>query len=172
MLVFKCSKCGEIYRKNEVPNDEICTSCGSYLKVVNINDDVNPERYHMNDNLSSGVKSNVGRIRTESSQTRTLEPELNYRNGNSDNKYQSSRIKTENNEKEGHRNRYSTTRSSVDFGNENSVEGTIISAINDDGYRRLPWEKLYERYAYSQNVGNIQFILDVWIGTEMLAIKL
>ena len=80
MLVFKCSKCGEIYRKNEVTNDEICTSCGSYLKVVNINDDVNPEGYHMNDNLSSGVKSNVGRIRTESSQTRTLESGLNYRN--------------------------------------------------------------------------------------------
>ena len=39
MLVFKCSKCGEIYRKNEVPNDEICASCGSYLKVVNIKDD-------------------------------------------------------------------------------------------------------------------------------------
>lgn len=47
MLVFKCSKCGEIYRKNEVTNDEICTSCGSYLKVVNINDDVNPEGYHI-----------------------------------------------------------------------------------------------------------------------------
>lgn len=85
--------------KNEVPNDEICTSCGSYLKVVNINDDVNPEGYHMNDNLSSGVKSNVGRIRTESSQTRTLESGLNYRNETSDNKYQSSRTKTENYEK-------------------------------------------------------------------------
>ncbi len=156
MLVFKCSKCGEIYRKNEVPNDEICTTCGSYLKVVNINDDVNPEGYHMNDNLSSGVKSNVGRIRTESSQTRTLESGLNYRNETSDYKYQSSRTKTENYEKEEHRNRYSMTRSSADFENENSVEGTIISAINDDGYRRLPWKKLYERYAYSQNVGNIQ----------------
>lgn len=156
MLVFKCSKCGEIYRKNEVPNDEICASCGSYLKVVNIKDDDALGEYYMNDNLSSGVQSNVGRIRTELSQTRTVESGLDHKHGNSDNKYQSSHIKTENFEKEEHGNSHSSLHSSTDFENENYVEGTIISAINDDGYRRLPWEKLYERYVYSQNVGNTQ----------------
>lgn len=157
MLVFKCVKCGEIYRKNEVPNDEICASCGSYLKVVNIKDDVAPEGHHMNDNLSSGVQSNVGRIRTETPQTRTVEPRLNHRNGNSDDKHQSSHIKTKNIKKEeSEKDSYASLRATADFENENFVEGTVISAINDAGYRRLPWEKLYERYAYSQNVSNIQ----------------
>ena len=40
--------------------------------------------------------------------------------------------------------------------NENEIEGTIINAVNDSGFRRLPWEKLYDRYFYSQNVSDIQ----------------
>lgn len=36
MLVYKCPKCGGIYDKKDVSQNELCPSCGVYLKIVNI----------------------------------------------------------------------------------------------------------------------------------------
>ena len=35
MLVYKCPKCGGIYDKKDVSQNELCPSCGVYLKIVN-----------------------------------------------------------------------------------------------------------------------------------------
>ena len=151
MLVFKCSKCKTIYRKNEVSKDEVCSSCGSFLKVVNLKDDTIQENIKKNEDLSNGTRLNVGRIRTVSSQLGEEEPNKAFKKKDSVNKFQLFYEKKERYEK----NNYSST-SSVYVESNSYIEGTIISAVNDMGFRRLPWEKLYDRFFYAQNVSNNQ----------------
>ena len=40
MFVYKCPKCGATYSKSDVPRNEICSFCDTYLKLVNIKDDM------------------------------------------------------------------------------------------------------------------------------------
>lgn len=148
MLVFKCPKCGTIYSKREVPQNEMCSYCYIYLKVVNIKEDIVSENSKKEESLSkAGNQSNVGRVRITQ-----VPPRREERKDETINKTQELYRKVDNQENSS----YSCSQSVNKVESENIIEGTIISAVNDTGFRRLPWEKLYDRFFYSQNVSNIQ----------------
>lgn len=147
MLVYKCPKCGVIYSKKDVPENEMCSSCDTYLKVVNIKEDtVHEKEKKVITQSSVGRQSVVGRVRT----TPEIPTEEKDEKVNND-----IRESHDNNVIEEESN-YSYSHSVDQITNINVIEGTVISAVNDAGYKRLPWEKLYDRYFYSQNVSNIQ----------------
>lgn len=145
MLVYKCPKCGATYNKKDVPQNEMCFSCNTYLKVVNIREKTIPKKEENIVKQYEEVRqSMVGRVR----QTPVIVKEEKYENVI--NEIQSPKKETGFEEKSNYSDTFSEA---ID---ENVIEGTIISAVNDAGFRRLPWEKLCDKYFYSQKVSDIQ----------------
>lgn len=148
MLVYKCPICGSIYTKNKVPQDEMCVSCDSYLKVVNIKEDNgNTHKPVIQDDSRVGRKTSVGRVRNVSINERESEK----------NDVSNTEIVSEQSTKsvESEQTEFQYIDSNRNEENNNYIEGTVISAISDTGYRRLPWERLVDRYFYSQNVNDM-----------------
>ena len=137
MLVYKCPKCGVTYSKKDVPQNEICAACDTYLKVVNVKEEVGQPRV--------GRQSSVGRVRTIPVIQKEEKERVSYENGEP---VRDTVIEEKNND--------TYSYSVNEAPSEDEIEGTIINAVNDSGFRRLPWEKLYDRYFYSQNVSDIQ----------------
>lgn len=131
MLVYKCPKCGITYSKKDVSPNGMCFSCDTYLKIINIrNENKNIENQTDHEHVQTGRKSSVGRVRRTTEEKRVHEVAED----------KSKTIHLE----ERH------------VANINEIAGTIISAISDTGFRRLPWEKMYDKYFYSQSVNDNQ----------------
>ena len=144
MLVYKCPKCGVTYSKKEVPHNEMCSSCDTYLKVVNIKTETDQvENKPQTANI--GRVPSVGRINLEENKKIDMPPNINSRYSEEPKQVEDLFI-----EKNEVKFEYSQDT------DDRLIEGTVISASNDAGYRRHPWEKLYDRYLYSQNVSNNQ----------------
>ncbi len=149
MLVYKCPVCGAVYTKNKVPQDEMCVSCDSYLKVVNIKEDKgNTHKPVIQDDSRVGRQTSVGRVRNVLADERELKK--------NDVPITEIVSKGSTQSVEPKQTDFQYIDSNRNEENNNYIEGTVISAVSDAGYRRLPWERLVDRYFYSQNVNDMQ----------------
>ncbi|MGN0496384.1 MAG: hypothetical protein ACI4GW_09195 [Lachnospiraceae bacterium] len=150
MLVYKCPRCGNKYTKDMVPKSEMCPHCDIYLKIVNIKQDnvigiEKNERIVQNNSYSRSV-GRVGRARDDSSAINEM-PAL---------------CQLVIDEKKRRTDEYPSvgnigndTSSKYDA-NKSYIEGTIVSATDNAGYRRFLWERVFDRYYYSQHVNDTQ----------------
>lgn len=150
MLVYRCPECGGIYDKKSVSQNELCPSCGVYLKIVNIK----REEGIQQDNQQT-VSGNVGRVAAVG----RVQKEVNERSyeplkcDEISNETAIKEVVTRNFENE---ERYESKNFQYESISDNQIEGTVVNATNDTEYHRFPWEKLYDKYFYAQKVSDSQ----------------
>lgn len=150
MLAYRCPVCGRIYDKKDVSQSELCPSCGVYLKIVNIKKE--GEIQQGNEQPVSGKVGRtaaVGRVQKEVNEKSYVPSKCDEISNETEIK----EVAICNFEKE---EQYDIKISQYENISGNRIEGTVVNATNDLGYHRFPWEKLYDKYFYSQKVSDSQ----------------
>lgn len=171
MLVYRCPRCGNEYTKDMVSKSEVCPFCDANLKIINIsdeNDASSMKKYQTTQysNFSSSV-GRVGRVREVMDDSSFAKNEVfkldQLFSKENEEKYidEPAIIENKKNNINNHNNEnYINNKKFENFNitvfDENHIEGTIISTIENVGYRRFLWEKIIDRYFYSQHVNDTQ----------------